>query len=1152
MLKSRKVFFNVAMVMLLLLSSLSINIQPVMAAVAPMVTGAVAIDSGHITISFNQEMALGLDYEKGFQVKINGTIASTGTLSYVSNEDHTKYVLVINQGIQATQTVTLSYTGINVMSTSGELLAQFSNFPVTNNVKGTPPSTVYVSVGGPNEVGLEQSNYVTVGFDKGMAAPPSAPGGFSVSIDGVNKPVIAVEPHPEPLPDPIYKSHYYLKLTNPIKADQNVKVFYTPGTVKSEDGGVLEAFNRDATNYLPLRLSNISLSGFPSNYTFSPGTTTYNNVTVAASVESVKVVPTGLGLITVNGTTVASGAESAPIPLTPGVEQSITVHTVLATPVYFQEYKPITYTINITREGPQVTPTFSPAAGAITDGISLEIMSLGADHIYYTLDGTDPETSATGTTMEYSDSSKPIINGGMTVKAIAVKAGKVNSLIGSAAYTLMPSADLTTLELSGNPSNYAFDSSVYSYHSVTVANSIEQIRVTPTGTGDITVNGTLVSSGSSSEAINLTAGSPETITVSTTEAGKSAKLYSITVTRNLPASVAPTFAPSAGAIVDGTSVQIMFPDADHIYYTLDGTNPETSVTGTTMEYNDSLRPVINHGTTVKAIAVKAGRDNSSMGSASYTWAASADLTGLALSGSPANYSFSGGKYNYNAVTVANSVASVKVTPTGIGIINVDGTTVASDTASETINLSAGTPKTITITSTETGKSPKTYTITITRANSNNGSSSGSGGSSGGGGGGSTTSDKENTSTTTKDTTNFGDSFHSVTSTTTTQAKSDSNGKAEASVTENQISDTIAKANAEAAKDGKDTLAKIEVKVTAASDTKSIETSIPKSSMKEISNSKTDAFTVSTPIASVTFDDKSLDAISKEAVTDIKIKASIVDFTSLSPEFKQVVGNRPVYNFSVTSGEKTISQFNGSVTVSVPYTPEAGEDTNAIVIYYINSEGEPEAVTDSSYDSKTGMITFKTTHFSQYAVGYNKVSFNDVSSTAWYSDAVSFVAARGISTGEGNGNYDPNAKLTRGQFLVMVMRAYGISADSSSKDNFSDAGNMYYTGYLAAAKKLGITEGIGNNQFAPKKEITRQEMFTLLYNTLKQMDKLPTSTTAKTLTVYSDSGKVASWANPGMTLFVETGIISGNGGKLNPKDTTNRAEMAQVLYKLMIM
>jgi len=62
---------------------------------------------------------------------------------------------------------------------------------------------------------------------------------------------------------------------------------------------------------------------------------------------------------------------------------------------------------------------------------------------------------------------------------------------------------------------------------------------------------------------------------------------------------------------------------------------------------------------------------------------------------------------------------------------------------------------------------------------------------------------------------------------------------------------------------------------------------------------------------------------------------------------------------------------------------------------------------------------------------------------------------------------------------MLLKAYEIAPDTSPADNFSDAGNTYYTGYLASAKRLGISGGVGNNMFAPDKNITRQEMFTLL-------------------------------------------------------------------------
>jgi len=131
-----------------------------------------------------------------------------------------------------------------------------------------------------------------------------------------------------------------------------------------------------------------------------------------------------------------------------------------------------------------------------------------------------------------------------------------------------------------------------------------------------------------------------------------------------------------------------------------------------------------------------------------------------------------------------------------------------------------------------------------------------------------------------------------------------------------------------------------------------------------------------------------------------------------------------------------------------------------------------------------------------------------------------------------------------------MKAYGIAPDVNSKDNFTDAGNSYYAGYLAAAKRLGITGGVGSNMYAPDKEITRQEMFTLLYNTLKLIGELPTGTTGKTLAAFTDSDQIASWAKEAIILFVNTEIIGGNSGKLSPTNTTNRAEMARVLYNLL--
>lgn len=182
------------------------------------------------------------------------------------------------------------------------------------------------------------------------------------------------------------------------------------------------------------------------------------------------------------------------------------------------------------------------------------------------------------------------------------------------------------------------------------------------------------------------------------------------------------------------------------------------------------------------------------------------------------------------------------------------------------------------------------------------------------------------------------------------------------------------------------------------------------------------------------------------------------------------------------------------------------------------------------------------------------SFTDVTSDDWYYNAVMFIDEKGITNGTGNGStFSPNARLTRGEFIVMLMKAYGLSPDENPIDNFTDAGNNYYTGYLAAAKHLGISAGVGNNMYAPTAQITRQEMFTLLYNALKAIDQLPSGhfdSSMTSLADFADSGDIAAWARDATALFVETGTVQGSGDRLNLTSTTTRAEMAQLLYNLL--
>lgn len=313
--------------------------------------------------------------------------------------------------------------------------------------------------------------------------------------------------------------------------------------------------------------------------------------------------------------------------------------------------------------------------------------------------------------------------------------------------------------------------------------------------------------------------------------------------------------------------------------------------------------------------------------------------------------------------------------------------------------------------------------------------------------------------------------------------------------------------------------------------------------------------IRTGIANVTLPDNLLTEEFLSGAEKITLTVSAGDTGILDEDLRGQIGSSTVVELKLEIDGRQVSwnNENAPVTVAIPYTPTEDELENpeSIIVWYIDGTGNTICVPNGHYDPATGAVVFTTTHFSYYMIGYNKVSFRDVPETAWYYETVGFIAARNISAVPDSAYFGPDTRLTRGDLLVMLMKAYEIAPDTDPKDNFSDAGNTYYTGYLAAAKRLGLAAGVGNNMYAPDKEITRQEAFTLLYNALKIINRLPKGKSGKTLADFSDADKISPWAREAMMLLTETGTIKGSGGKLSPRDPITKAEWGTCLHNCLI-
>lgn len=210
--------------------------------------------------------------------------------------------------------------------------------------------------------------------------------------------------------------------------------------------------------------------------------------------------------------------------------------------------------------------------------------------------------------------------------------------------------------------------------------------------------------------------------------------------------------------------------------------------------------------------------------------------------------------------------------------------------------------------------------------------------------------------------------------------------------------------------------------------------------------------------------------------------------------------------------------------------------------FMNIEISGNALTMTTYRGDTMAV------IDTYAITKQSTSgFADVPDSAWYSAAVAFLSSRHITEGTSESTFSPDMILTRGQCLVLLMKAYGITPDSGSAGNFSDAGSTWYTGYLAAAKRLGLANG-SDGKFMPEAKISRQDMFLLVYNTLVFLNKLPAGSATG---VYTDENIIAPYAKDAINALTASGVITGSGGLISPAGHASRAQMAQILYNLLL-
>lgn len=175
-----------------------------------------------------------------------------------------------------------------------------------------------------------------------------------------------------------------------------------------------------------------------------------------------------------------------------------------------------------------------------------------------------------------------------------------------------------------------------------------------------------------------------------------------------------------------------------------------------------------------------------------------------------------------------------------------------------------------------------------------------------------------------------------------------------------------------------------------------------------------------------------------------------------------------------------------------------------------------------------------------------VRFKDIKNH-WAKNCILEMADKGIINGRSDTLFAPNDNITRAEFVSILYRMSGETANSKSV--FNDiTDNDWYCNAVCWASENGIAGGMPNGDFCADMLITREQMAVMTDKYIKHMG-INTEKTSVSEN-FGDSDNISVWALESVLNMRSAGIINGRAdGTFAPKDNATRAEAAKMLSAL---
>lgn len=281
-----------------------------------------------------------------------------------------------------------------------------------------------------------------------------------------------------------------------------------------------------------------------------------------------------------------------------------------------------------------------------------------------------------------------------------------------------------------------------------------------------------------------------------------------------------------------------------------------------------------------------------------------------------------------------------------------------------------------------------------------------------------------------------------------------------------------------------------------------------------------------------------DILAAEETTEVKA-AEAADGTDVD-----VVSDVYEIEFKAGGADAEIGAVKPRLSIDVSKLIETlTADAHKLSVFVFNEESKawdhiPTKIVD-------GMAEFEAPHFSKYAVLKANVEFDDIKGH-WAQETIEMMTANKITSGRSEKSFEPDAAITRAEFAAYLVNMIGLEGEVHG--NFRDVPvDAWYYDHVALAGINGLVSGVGEGNFAPDATITRQDMAVMISKAYKLMNGTEMKGNAS---AFGDSILIADYAYDAVSASRYHSIIGGFAdGSFRPSKTATRAEAAQMLRSL---